>query len=107
MQTGMKTFSSKLPLGSRHPDGDVVAHDLDGDHRDRLALGGVDLAGHDRGAGLVFGDEDFAEAVSGAGSQPADVVCDLHHIRRQRFEGAVGEDNLIFGGQRVELVGAR
>ena len=95
----------EIALGSRHPDGDVVAHDLDGDHRDRLALGGVDLAGHDRGAGLVFGDEDFAEAVSGAGSQPADVVCDLHHIRRQRFEGAVGEDNLIFRGQRVELVG--
>ena len=56
MHTGMNTLSSKVALGGGHAHGHVVAHDLHGHHGHRLALGGVDLAGHDGGAGLVFGD---------------------------------------------------
>ena len=48
----------------------------------RLALGGVYLAGHDGGAGLVFRDEDLAQAAAGAGGQPAHVVGDLHQVAR-------------------------
>ena len=70
-----------------------------------LALGGVDLAGHDGGAGLVFRDADFAQAVARAGGQPAHVVGDLHQVRRQRLERAVGKDELVLAGEGVELVG--
>ena len=33
---------------------DMVSHDLGADYSHRLALSGVDLAGHDRGAGLIL-----------------------------------------------------
>ena len=41
-----------------------VAHHLHGNHRDRLTLGGVDLTGHDRGAGLVLGDGDLTQTAA-------------------------------------------
>ena len=42
-------------------DGDIVGHDLAAEHGQRLALGRIDLARHDRPAGLVFGNRDLAE----------------------------------------------
>ena len=101
---GHEHVQLEVALAGRHADGHVVAHDLHGHHRDRFALRRVDLAGHDGGAGLVLGDEDLAETVARAGGQPADVVCDLHHVRRQRLERAVREYDLVLARQRVELV---
>ena len=51
---GHEHVQLEVALGGRHADGHVVAHDLHGHHGHGLALGGVDLAGHDGGAGLVF-----------------------------------------------------
>ena len=49
----------EVALTGRHAHRHVVGHDLDGHHGHRLTLGGVDLAGHDGGAGLVFRDANF------------------------------------------------
>ncbi len=75
--SGLKTLSSKWPDGAAEGDGDVVAHDLGRDHGQRLALGRVDLARHDRGAGLVGRQHQLAEAAARAGAEQADVVGDL------------------------------
>ena len=102
---GHEHVQLEVALRSGHAHGHIVAHDLHGHHGDGLALGGVHLAGHDGGAGLVLGNVDLAQTVPGAGSQPAHVVGDLHHVAGGRLDGAVREHQLILGGQRVELVG--
>ena len=94
----------EIALAGGNAHGGIVAHDLDGHHGDGFALGGVDLAGHDGGAGLVFGNEDLAQTVAGAGGQPAHVVGDLHHIGGKSLDGAVSKDELILRGKGVELV---
>src|SRR5215510_28974 len=53
MITGRIALSSKFALAAREGDRVVVAHHLDADHHHRLALRGIDLAGHDRRAWLV------------------------------------------------------
>jgi hypothetical protein len=66
MITGLKAFS---------------AEDAAADHRQGLALGRIDLAGHDRRAGLVLGQDQFAQTRTGPGAEQADVVGDLEEIR--------------------------
>ena len=73
----------KVALGGGDAHHGIVAHDLDGHHGQRLALGGVHFAGHDGGAGFVFRDENFTQPAPGAGGQPAHVVGDLHEVCRQ------------------------
>ena len=99
-----KYVQLEIPLGSRHPDGRVVAHYLNRHHGHLLALRGVHLAGHDGAARLVFRDPDLPQAAPRPGSQPAHVVGDLHHIRRHGLHRAVGKGHLILGGQGVEFV---
>ena len=91
---GLKDIQLEVALGSGDPDGGVVAHDLDGDHRDGLGLRGVDLAGHDGGTGFVLREGEFPETATGSGSEPADVVGDLHERGREGLEGTAGEDKL-------------
>ena len=43
----------EVALGAAHLDRDIRRHDLDAHHHHGLGLGGIDLARHDRGAGLV------------------------------------------------------
>ena len=99
-----KHVQLKVALGGSHANSHVVAHNLNGYHSDSLTLGGVDLTGHDRGAGLVLGNENLAKAKTGAGRQPADVVCNLHHIAGKRLDCAVCEDELVLRSQCMELV---
>ena len=94
----------EVSLTGGDADGGVVAHHLDGHHGHCLALGGVDLAGHDGGAGLVFRDKDFAQPVPGPRGQPANVVGNFHHVRCQGLQGAVGKYQLILGGQGMEFI---
>ena len=44
---GHEDVQLEVALRGSHADGNIVAHDLHGDHGDSLALGGVDLTGHD------------------------------------------------------------
>ena len=94
----------EIALRGRKADRSVVAHDLHGDHRDGLALRRVDLARHDGAARFVRGNRDFAETAARTCCEPADVVCDLHHVRGESLESAVRKDNCVLARECVELV---
>ena len=83
----------------------VVAEHLAAQHGDGFALGRVDLARHDRGAGFVFRNADLADPAARTAGQPADVVGDLHHARGHGFQRAMGMDQRIAGRHVLELVG--
>ena len=68
--TGLQTLSSKLPWLAARPTVVWLPIDRSHDHHQRLRLGRVDLARHDRGAGLVLGDAQLAEPGS-ADPRPA------------------------------------
>src|SRR5580700_6570748 len=68
----------KVAVRAGHADGYVVAEHLHGDHRQSFGLGGIDLTRHDRRAGLVFRDPQFADACPRSTDIEADVVGDLH-----------------------------
>jgi hypothetical protein len=65
MITGLNTFNCKCPWLAAKADGDVVAQHLAGQHRQRFALGRVDLAGHDRAARFVGRQFDSASPARG------------------------------------------
>jgi hypothetical protein len=70
-----------MPLAAGEAQGRIVAEHLHADLGHRLALGRVDLAGHDRGAGLVLRQGQFAQTRARAGAKEADVVGDLEQRR--------------------------
>ena len=102
---GHEDVQLKIALGRRDTDGGIVRHDLHGDHGDGFALGGIDLARHDGASRLVRRNEDLAEAAARPARQPANVIGDLHHIRRQTLESAVGENHFVLAGERMEFIG--
>ena len=104
---GLEDVKLKIALRAGKADGGVVAHHLHSDHGQGFALRGIHLAGHDGGAGLVFGERQFAEAAARPGSQPANVVGDFHERGGQRFQRAAGEDDFVVRGERCEFVGMR
>src|SRR5205807_10349117 len=63
--------------GPPEGNGGVVADDLGRHLAHRLGDHRVDLAGHDRAAGLEVGDADLAQACGGPAPHPAQVVGDL------------------------------
>ncbi|KAF5029003.1 hypothetical protein DSECCO2_653140 [anaerobic digester metagenome] len=95
----------EVALRPGHAHGHVQPHDLHGHHGQGLALGGVDLAGHDGRAGFVLRQAQFADAATRAGRQPAHVVGDLQQGRGQRAQGAAGQHQPVVGGQRGKGVG--
>ena len=99
---GHEHIQLEITLRCSHRNGGIVAHYLNGDHGHRLALCGVDLAGHDGRAGFVLGNSYLAE--TGSGRKPADVVRYLHHVARERLYRTVSEYYLILRGECVELV---
>ena len=102
--TGLKTLSSKWPWLAADGDRGLIADHLAAHHGQRLALRRVDLAGHDRGAGLVLRQHQLAEAGARAGAEQADVVGDLEQVGGERVERAVREHVGVVRRQRLELV---
>ena len=74
----LEDIQFKVSLRGGDTDGGIVSHDLHGDHGDGLALRGIDLAGHDGGAGLILRQGELAETATGARGQPPEIVGDLH-----------------------------
>jgi hypothetical protein len=102
---GLEDVELKVALGTGEGGGDVVAENLGADHGKGLALGGVDLAGHNGGAGLVLGKLELAEATAGAGAKEADVLGNLEERGGEDIELTVGLDDGVVGGQSLKLVG--
>ncbi len=82
----------------------MIAHHLGRDHGQRLALGRVHLARHDRRARLVGRQRQFADAAARARAQEADVVGDLHRCRRADIQCARCRDQCVMGCKARELV---
>ena len=104
---GHEDVQLEVALRSCNANRGVVAHDLHGNHRDGLALGRVDLARHDGATRFVRGDRDLTETAARTRREPADIVCNLHHIRRETLESAVGKDDCVLARECVELVRRR
>ncbi|MCY1431667.1 hypothetical protein D9M71_476410 [compost metagenome] len=94
----------QVPLACGKAYGNVVAHDLAGDHRQRLALGRVDLAGHDRAAWLVGWQAHFGQPRTRAGAEQAQVVGQFHQGHGQGLEGAGQGGQGFVPGQRGKFV---
>ena len=97
----------KLAIHAANGGGNVVTHDLGADHGQSLALGRVDLAGHDAATGLVLGQDQLAETAAGAGAEVADVLGNLAERAGEGVEAAMGLDNGVVGGESLKLVGGR
>jgi len=82
---GLENVELEIALGAGEAYGGVIAHDLNGDHGEGFGLRGIYFAGHDGGAGLVFGESEFAEAAARAGGEPANVVGDFHERGGESF----------------------
>ena len=93
-----------MTLARRHRHRGVIAEHAAAHHGQRLDLGRIDLAGHDRGAGLVFRQDQFAEARTRAGAEQADVVGDLEQSGRHRIDRAVHQHISVVRRQCLELV---
>src|ERR1700704_3194274 len=67
---------SEVAAGATESHRDVVRHHLHGDHSERLALGRIDLAWHDRGARFVFRNLQFRKSGARTARHQTDVVGD-------------------------------
>ena len=63
---GFENVQFKMAVGASDSNSHMIAHNLGGDHGDGLALGGVDLSGHNRTSGLVLRKWQFTEPTSGS-----------------------------------------
>jgi hypothetical protein len=94
----------EVAVGPGDGDGGVVADHLGAHHREGLGLGRVDLARHDRRAGLVLGEPDLADAAARARAEQADVVADVHERHGRALQRARRLDDRVVGRERLELV---
>ena len=102
---GLEDVQLELAVHAADGRGDVVTHNLGADHGERLALGGVNLAGHDGRAGLVLGEDQLAQTAAGAGAEVAHILGDLEQRAGESVQGAGGLDDGVVGGQDLKLVG--
>ena len=93
----LENIEFKVSVASTNSNGDVVTHDLSADHREGLALSGVDLTRHYGGAWLVLWKRDLTEAASWTGSKEPDVVGDFHKGYSDGVEGATEVNERILG----------
>ena len=96
----------EVPARAGDADRDVVAHDLRADHRQRLALRRVHLAGHDRAARLVRREHELADARSAGRSRGS--ACRWRSSCSATASTRVAplaRDERVVAGERRELVG--
>ena len=104
-QNGFVDVELEMALTRGNGDGGVIAEHLAAHHRQGFGLRRIDLARHDRGAGFVFPEDQFAEPRTRARAQQADVVGDLEQAAGKGVQRAVREHVGVVGGKRLELVG--
>src|SRR5476649_2149661 len=94
----------EMTLGGGVRNRGMIAEYLAAYHGERLALGWIDLARHDVGAGFVLRQDQFAYPRSRSGAEQADVAGDLKQIGGQRIERAVGERVSPVRSKRLKFV---
>jgi len=103
---GLEDVELEVTLGTGEGDGGVVAEHLGAEHSEGLALGGVDLAGHDGATGLVLGELELGKTAARTRAEETNVLSDLEEGNCEGVELAVGLNNGVVGGERLELVGS-
>ena len=96
-----------MPLRSGKADGGIVAVDVGAHLGQGLALGRIDLARHDRRAGLVLRQGQFAQTRPRARAEEADVIGNLEARHGHRVDRAVGHDHGIMRGKGLKLIRRR
>ena len=76
----LKHVELEMTLARGDSDSGLIAEHAAAHHGQRLDPGWIDLVRHDRGAGFVLRQDQFAEPRTRAGTEQADVVCDLEQI---------------------------
>ena len=94
-----------MALAACKANGGIIPDDMGADLGHRLALGRVDLAGHDRASGFVFGQQQFVQATARTRAQKPDVIGDLEQAGGRGFQRARHGDHCVMGGKCFELVG--
>ena len=90
-----KNVEFEVALRAGEANGSGSAVDLYADHRHGFGLRWVHFARHDRRTRFILRDGQFAETTTWAGSQPANIIRNLHERRSQRFQRALCEDDLV------------
>ena len=103
---GLVDVQLKLTVHSTNRGGDVVTHDLGADHGEGLALGGVDLAGHDAATRLVLRQVELTETATRAAAEVTDILGNLGQRAGKSVEASMSLNNGIVGGKSLELVGS-
>ena len=67
----------EMALRSGKSDRRLIAEDARADHGQRLGLGRIDLAWHDRRTRFVFRQDQFPDAAAGAARREPDIIGDL------------------------------
>src|SRR5664280_3158332 len=96
----------EMALAAGHRDGGLVAEHLTAHHGERLALGRIGLARHNRGTELVARQDQFAQPRARAGAEQADIVGNLEQRGGGGVERAVHEHIGVVTGHVLELVGS-
>lgn len=93
----------ELSIRPSHTDDRLITDDLSSDHRQSLALRGVDLARHDTASRLVLRQAQFTETTARARPEIPDVVRNLHERAGDDVQGAVGLDEGIMSRKGLKL----
>lgn len=101
---GLENVQLELAAHAANSGSDVVTHDLGADHSQSLTLGGVDFSRHDRGTGLVLGQDQLTQTATGTGTKVTDILSNLEERASQGVQGAGGLNDGVVGGQDLELV---
>ena len=87
--TGLNTLSSNCPCDAGEGDGRLIAEHPRANHGQRLDLGGIDLARHDRRAGLVLRQGQLAQTGARPAARQPDVAGDFVKAGRRRLQCAM------------------
>jgi hypothetical protein len=79
---------------------------LSSDHGEGLALGRVDLSGHDGRSRFVLGEREFSETATRPGTEVTDIVGNLVERTSDNVHSTGSLDNRIVSGESFELVGS-
>ena len=95
----------ELAVHTTNGSGDVVTHNLGANHGEGLALGRVNLARHDRRAGLVLRKNQLVQTAARTRSEVTDVLSNLEERTGKSVEGTGSLDDRVVCSQNLELVG--
>jgi hypothetical protein len=103
---GLVDVELEMTLRSGERERRLVAENPRADHRQRLGLGRIDLARHDRGTRFVFRQDQFADAAAGTARGKPYIVRDLEEVCGDGTQRAVREEQSVMRSEGLEFVGA-